>query len=98
VAVSSRPKNNLLQRKGFSQGFQPILCPPYPNSNVPKTGRRRFIGARLPVSGRTLPQTLLVAIGLQPLAAFVLRHLETALLLKISHGVGGLVVKEGLFC
>ena len=33
-----------------------------------------------------LPRTLLVAVRLQALPAFVLRHLEAALLLEISHG------------
>jgi hypothetical protein len=32
-----------------------------------------------------LPSTLLVAISLQALTALVLRHLETALLLQITH-------------
>ena len=36
-----------------------------------------------------LPSTLLVAVGLEALPAFVFRHLETALLLEISHGESG---------
>ena len=57
-----------------------------------------MIGAWLPQFGLLLPRTLLVAICLQALAAFVLRHLQTALLLEISHGVDGLVVKGSVFC
>ena len=34
-----------------------------------------------------LPRALLVAIGLQPLAALVLRHFQTTFFLQIAHGV-----------
>jgi hypothetical protein len=34
-----------------------------------------------------LPRTLLVAVGLEALPAFMFRHLQTSFLLKISHGV-----------
>jgi hypothetical protein len=34
-----------------------------------------------------LPRALFMAIGLQTLAALVLRHLQTALLLQITHGI-----------
>jgi len=38
-----------------------------------------------------LPSTLLVAVRLEALAAFVLRHLQTSFLLEISHGEKELV-------
>ena len=36
-----------------------------------------------------LPRALLMAVRLKALPAFVLRHLQTALLLEISHGESG---------
>ena len=36
-----------------------------------------------------LPSPLLMAVRLKALPAFVLRHLQTALLLEISHGESG---------
>jgi hypothetical protein len=38
-------------------------------------------------TGLLLPSALLVTIGLQTLAALVLVHLQTTLLLKIAHGM-----------
>ena len=34
-----------------------------------------------------LPRALLVAIGFQTLAAFVIVHLETTFLFKVTHGI-----------
>ena len=37
--------------------------------------------------GSLLPRALLVPIGLEPLAALVLRHLQPTFLFQIAHGI-----------
>jgi hypothetical protein len=63
-------------------------------ARLPNKKTRPFNGRVLQIIGEVsglllLPRTLLVAVGLEALPAFVFRHLETALLLEISHGESG---------